>query len=154
MRVKPITIREISLLTAREYEEMRCLIPHISKKGWLRTEGSTIYCATCVDSEGKVNRAGEDILNSDIGVRPILLFAFDTILKDLPNSLNIFGFNWTVIKSEYDYMAICDDIVGKHCFDSYSYYFGISEIKTWLEDWAEFLALGLDDIIYDPDVPF
>ena len=133
-----IQINEITLLSKEEYLDAKENIPAIHKRWWLRSPGYYQYYAVYVRGVGSLSRSYVDI--GSACVRPAL-----KILNDKSSNLNIgdkfnmAGYTWTVI---LEGTALCDTVVGNTCFrkdwksdDANKY--DASDIKKWLESWAE-----------------
>ena len=135
---RKIEIDEITLLSLEEYETYQNAIPKIAAWWWLRSPNASIVAnAPDVDNDGLIHTIS---VTSDDGIRPALRIknpeSFDIGIGD---KFRLAGDMWTMIG---DGLALCDDVVGNCAFrknwkaqDANIY--EKSDIKKWLENWAE-----------------
>lgn len=135
---RKIEIDEITLLSVEEYETYQNAIPKIDSWWWLRSPGACIVAnAADVAFDGSIHTIS---VTSDDGVRPALRIknpeSFDIGIGD---KFRLAGYIWTMIE---DGLALCDDVVGNCAFrknwkaqDANIY--EKSDIKKWLENWAD-----------------
>ena len=133
-----IEINEITLLSVDEFKANRYLISNIASWWWLRTPGINI------DYPGV-----EQIINGWIfagyvshieGIRPVLRIRNPKSFNlEIGDKFKLTDYIWTMLRDD---LALCDDVIGKCAFrkdwkaiDANIY--EKSDIKKWLENWAE-----------------
>lgn len=145
---KQIKIKGITLLSKKEYYRYHKNFYPVNSCWWLRSPGCFAHLAEMVDEDGDVNRRGNLVGDSDVGVRPALKIAnLKSSDYDIRDKFTFMGYTWTVISRT---LCLCDSIIGKHCFrenwltvteddrvetvkDASCY--EASDIKKFLEDW-------------------
>jgi len=138
-------VDKISLLTGREFNNFKSIIPASPYPWWLRDGGSTGWKVSCVSpchSKEKHPREykDQDVSNNEIAVRPTLKISdIDELYPG--NKVKIFGEQWTVLQvSKRRAYVLCDTAIDIRCFNSSSLKknnndFETSELKVWLEKW-------------------
>lgn len=143
-----LEIKGIFLLSDVQYEGWKRVIPPIPKRWWLKTSDSET-----VSHVKTINSYGEEVLfphaNETVYVRPAL------VLNDVMPVGCVFefaGLEWTIVSSIYKIaVAICNGTIAQRRFDSKSNEWDKSEIKKWLEEWIEYICIGSDEAVYDPE---
>ena len=135
--------KEITLLTATEYEECKDIVPHLREEyWWLRTIGSDKNAVCFVRRDGLVNPIGHPCDHKFVTVRPVCAFDLDfsdlmfwSKTEDLLGSKIKFGkYTWTIFNVVNGKLrALCDEVIAKHWFDPKTNAWTKSELKTWLE---------------------
>jgi len=123
---------EITLLTAKEYRKYKSAIPYINDWWWLRSPGSTDGRAAYVCPKGAVLTRGDGVRSDDDAVRPVL--KSDEITQSIGEQFVFIGNRWTVIGP---HVAISNGIIATRRYDSVSNIWETSELKAWLEFWAQ-----------------
>lgn len=141
-------VKGIFLLSDTQFEEYKSIIPPIPNRWWLQTSDpdTVSYVKT-------INPYGEEVLfphaNETIYVRPAL------VLNDAMSVGCMFefaGLEWTIVSNIYKTtVAVCDDVIAQRRFDPKSNEWKTSELKAWLEEWVEYVCLGSDEAVYDPE---
>ena len=159
-----MNIKCISLLSEAEFDKAKNYIPECDcQMWWLRSPYYLPHRACAVYINSYVGNS--PVSSSVVGVRPVL--CFDNEGYSLSQKIDVFGYTWTVVLIEDNtVLALCDDVVGRHCFDSDTNDFETSEIKSFLENWfmetqekpVNFkynyrIAVGLDGVIGSVVVP-
>ena len=128
---------------------------NIGKPWWLRSPGDDPEYVHCVNDDGTIDDYGHIIIDKNIGVRPALIINLTTIPRmksedayfdyrdsetflTINNKFKFGNYIWTIISDTY---ALCDDIIGYHCFDYDDEYtdghrdYQASDIKRYVENW-------------------
>ena len=133
-----IKINEITLPSREEITKWSAFIPSENKWYWLRTAGGEQGVADIAGKGNKINGYGDDVDNKN-GVRPLICFDTDGF-EVMPGA--------KLIKNDVTYTVICsgvmisDKIVGSTHFcgskdSEEANDFAKSDVKVWLDDWAE-----------------
>lgn len=127
----------ITLLSSKEYDEYKDIIPIIDEWWWLRSPGNHQFFATEVFNDG--SRCSRYVSIVSGCVRPALIGNFKSSNLHCGDKFIFIGYNWTVLN---DRLALCDDVVGKTYFRkdanaSDANDFKHSDIKKWLYRWTE-----------------
>lgn len=127
----------ITLLSSKEYDEYKNIIPIINGWWWLRSSGSHRSFATEVYNDD--SPCSRYVSNVSGCVRPALIGNFKSSNLRYSDKFILIGYNWTVLN---DWLALCDDVVGKTYFRkdanaSDANDFEHSDIKKWLYRWTE-----------------
>lgn len=128
-----ISFLGITLLSLKEYESYKDIIPLTHIYYWTRTTSKAYFDATIVDHDG---RTYNNVSVSDYaGVRPVLLFDSCNELHQC-DKVEVAGHIWTVI---CDNMMLCDEIIGRSSFEESSGKndYKDSTVKKWLDKWYE-----------------
>lgn len=130
-------IKEVTLLSAEEYEAYKEYIKPISNWWWLRTPAQYSFGALVVFPISGVDRSGLDVYTGDVSVRPALRVNLESKLKT-GEKVEIAGHAWTAISTE---LLLCDQEIGKYSFrwnrsvdDANN--FQNSDIRKYLNTWA------------------
>lgn len=106
-----MNIKEISLLSAEEYEECKDIIPKKNCRWWLRSDGKYHSHSEIVDYMGDVIIT--DVDDTNVGVAPLLICDFNENLP-IGSKVEFAGQKWTVIRNG---KLLCDGIIGKSPFN-------------------------------------
>ena len=136
-------IKEIAVFSVEEYNKYKSLVPVIKSFWWLRTPACLVRRVCCVQNDGNIDNIGCEI-SYKVGVRPVCVFdikfADPVFWYKIGSKIKYGKYNWTVVDIQNsELFALCDDIIGFHCFDEESDAWQESRLKTWLE--AEGLKL-------------
>lgn len=121
-------IKDITLLTADEYEKYKLLIPDINTRWWLLPQTQNTICY--VDENGAISNNG--YANSNICyVRPVLKIADHNMRQG--TLITVFDLLWIVLDEN---LAICSKAIGKENFNTSSNSsWEASSLKKMLDEW-------------------
>lgn len=134
-----VKIKEVTLLSLEEYEKYKDLIPEIDYWYWLRSPRNSTNGIAYVAPNGST---GYDYCCHTSGtVRPALRIEVDN-----PNSEELVVWEKIMIKNDMysildvkgsEVLLLSDGILGYRRFDPKSNIWEKSELKEWLDNWAE-----------------
>lgn len=141
-----LSILRIWLLNNRIYLEKYNIIPQLKgERWWLRCYEAT---TNVVDEFGRIS-SGAACSDSSIGVRPALHIEVKRGDFSVGDKIKIAGITWTVLEVNRDVaLALCDEIVARRPYGEFATAWHASEMKLWLEDWIEYLVMGLENVEY------
>lgn len=143
---KKVVIADVSILNASSFEQCKDVIKMDGKKWWLRPypgEGGHVGCPCVSDSYIEY----KNVKCESVGVRPLLKIIGDHEM-DIGNKIDIAGLPWTVLTVfPYSYFVLCDEIIAERRMDAKNAVWNESELKTWLEEWVDYLVMGLENIV-------
>ena len=140
-----LEITGITLLSKEEYLKYRDRIPPRNEWWWLRSPYTDYdYNAGCVSNDGYVD--DRDVNDTSVGVSPALICNLASSNLQIGDEFRLKGYTWTVISDKY---AICNDIIGYHCFrDDWeapdANIYEKSDVKRYLEVWWNEIKVVLD----------
>ena len=133
-----LNIEEVRLLSEEEYIKYKDDIPLLNEWWWLQPSGRNHYLATIVSYDGLLFGRCVDVACAV--VRPVLIISnLKSCNLSVGNKFKAANHTWTVIS---DTIALCDDSIGKQCFNSNrkeenSNNYETSDIKKYIDEWAE-----------------
>lgn len=128
-----MTIKNITLLTTKEYEAFRGIIPSVGKSWWLKDRGSEGSPALVL-SNGDV--FPWTLSQAEKFVRPALHIS--GVQHQIGEKVAILSHTWTVLSVTNDItLVICDDVITMRAYDSADRNWENSDIKRWLEQWLK-----------------
>ena len=133
-----LNIEEVTLLSEEEYIEYKDNIPLLNKCWWLRSHGCSQDHATAVNIFGLLS-SFLSVNNEHVFVRPVLIISnLKSCNLYVGNKFKAANHTWTVIS---DTIALCDDDIGKQCFnlntnEENSNNYETSSIKEYINEWA------------------
>lgn len=135
------TVTDITLLSEKEYNEYKHMIPSISSPWWLKTLSDKYGFAKTVYSDSSVYA---DTVTSDlVGVRPVIqinLFSGEVPFWFIPKKLVGKSFTFSAIKwivltaQSGTILAICDKAITSRPFSSEYCDWEYSALKGYLDD--------------------
>ncbi len=141
-----ITVTDVTLLSASEYNTYRSQISSVSTYWWLREPGSWWSSTQYVPSNVMPNGSIEIFYasNANWSIRPVLVCDLNGTGLEIGNKLRFAGYDWTVIS---DSLVLCDSCVGNSPFgpgntwvksqsETLTTPYDDSYAKTWVENWA------------------
>ena len=134
-----IEVKEITLLSIKEYEAAKDLVPMVDSFWWLRSPGYELNYAAVVDYDGSVCDDSCNVFFTRVGIRPALRISNLESSNLLPGEkVWIAGKGWTVISND---LILCDVFVGQGPFlktmrSTDANNFEKSDVKKWLHKWA------------------
>jgi hypothetical protein len=133
-----VQVSGVTLLSEKEYEQNRNLIPYIEKLWWLRSANLQLRChADCVLSGGDTN---VELVDKILGVRPALKCDLTTCGLTPGDKVVLNGQSYTALHGDY---LLKDELIGWHFFhkgwcDPVSpNIFKSSDIKRYIDRWYE-----------------
>lgn len=131
-----IEILDVTLLSEKEYEKCKSIIPEMNNRWWLLSPGDFQYTAAIVSTDGSLYYTNVD--RGSVCVRPALFILKSPFLK-IGDKFNLAGYMWTIIDET---IVLCDDHIGVSRFredlkakDANDY--EASDVKKYLENWAK-----------------
>ena len=136
-----MTIKEITLLSEKDFRQYQSIIPNVDACWWL---SNVSYGPSYSRVYTIINRSMglKSCDNSTIGVRPALklnLEISDSLFWYKPEKLigtqiEYGQYTWTVLDANFgEIYALCDDIIARRRFDSTGNIWSKSELNQWLE---------------------
>lgn len=149
-----LTIKKITLLNSEELKEYKYIIPKtlISPSydiyWWLRSEGKDPEETEIVTWDGKRLSMARYL---EYDVCPVLKLITSPHRLGVGTEFRLFGFEWTVLDVKDGVTtAICNTKIACRRYDTESNDWETSELKAWLEEWIEYVTLGMDDVTFEP----
>lgn len=135
---KKVWVKEITLLSAEEYEIAKKIIPSLGKQWWLRTPSVYDHAVAIVRNNGSVDLEGATVCDHYIHVRPVIKFSCrGNMPVEIGSKIEMAGKTWTVLP---DKMALCDSFILED--DEISWYdrerYGVSGAKVIQRDRRRF----------------
>lgn len=139
----------IELLTRKQYEDNKDIIPNVNTTWWLKTYGAGKCLGSVVFPNGDTSVLQS--VRETYGVRPVLhIRHFESTGLERGDKIELAGYSWTIITEN---LALCDSIVGETAFQTklgyegdqryfyrvlqeYANDYDHSEIKDWVLNWA------------------
>lgn len=89
-----------------------------------------------------------------IGVRPTLTLSIkkEGLVLLIGSKIELFSMQWTMVgEQDGNVRVLCDDIIAHRRYCEEDVFWEVSELKTWLEDWLAYVAMGMDDVVLTSD---
>ena len=131
-----IEILDVTLLSEKEYEKCKDIIPKTYEWWWLRSPGDYHNYAVMVSTDGSLRDCLVDY--ESVVVRPTLSILKSPFLR-IGDKFKLAGYMWTVIDET---TALCDSHIGECCFRKdwkaeNSNVYEASDVKKYIENWAK-----------------
>lgn len=145
-----LEIKGVFLLSEAQYEGYKRIIPQLDGQWWLQDSyGATTPYSRFVKIVNIRGVISSTSCFEEKSVRPALVL---NGVMPVGCVFEFAGVGWTVVSTiSKTSIVVCNAAIAQRRFDIKNNEWNNSELKKWLEEWVEYVCLGSDEAVYNPE---